>query len=78
MRNFEFRLLVQVKNETFSIFCNKVEAAGKTCIFYECDSDFSAEEYVIRDQIVIGTTNENIHQKLCLKIGTLPSFIGKE
>ena len=78
MRNFEFRLLVQVKSETFSIFCNKVEAAGKTCIFYEYDSDCSAEEYVIRDQIVIGTTNENIHQKLCLKIGTLPSFIGKE
>ena len=50
IRNFEFRQLVQAKNETFSAFCNRVEAAGKTCTFCECDSDFSAEEYAICEQ----------------------------
>ena len=30
IRNFEFRQLIQAKNESFSAFCNSVEAAGKT------------------------------------------------
>ena len=33
----------------------------------ECDSDCSAEAYAIRDQIVIGTTNENIREKSMIK-----------
>ena len=45
----------------------RVEAAGKTCTFCECDSDCSAEEYVIGDQIVIGTTNETIRGKAMIK-----------
>ena len=67
IRNFEFRQLVQAKNETFSAFCNRVEAAGKTCTFCECNSDCSDEEYAIRDQTVIGTTNENIRKKVMIK-----------
>ena len=67
IRNFEFRQLAQVKNETFSAFCNRVEAAGKTCTFCECNSDCSAKEYAIRDQIVIGTTNENIRKEAMIK-----------
>ena len=65
--NFEFRQLVQVNNETVSAFCERVEAAGKTCSFCECDSDYSAEEYAICDQIVIGTTNENICEKTMIR-----------
>ena len=65
--NFEFRQLVQVNNETVSAFCKRVEAAGKTCSFCECDSDYSAEEYAICDQIVIGTTNENICEKTMIR-----------
>ena len=65
--NFEFRQLVQAENKTFSTFCNRVEAAGKTYTFCECDSDCSAEEYAICDQIVIGTTNENIRKKAMIK-----------
>ena len=64
IQNFKFRQLVQAKNETFSSFCNRVEAAGKICTFCKCNSDCSAQEYAIRDQIVIGTTNENILKKL--------------
>ena len=67
IRNFEFRQLVQAKNETFSAFCNRVEAAGKACTFCECNSDCSAVEYAIRDQIVIGTTSKNIRQKAMIK-----------
>ena len=70
IRNVEFRQLVQVTNEIFSAFCNRVEAAGKTCTFCKRDRDCSTEEYAIRDQIVTGTTNK--------KIGTLPSFVRKE
>ena len=65
--NFAFRKLVQLKNETFWAFCNRVEAAGKTCTSSECDSDCSAEEYVIHDQIVIVTTNGNIREKAMIK-----------
>ena len=67
IQNFEFRQLVQAKNETFSAFCNRVEAAGKACTFCECNSDCSAVEYAIRDQIVIGTTSKNIRQKAMIK-----------
>ena len=67
IRNFQFRQLVQAKNETFSAFCKRVEAPGKTCTFCECDSDCSAEEYAIRDQIVIGTTNEHIREKAMIR-----------
>ena len=67
IRNFEFRQLVQVKSETFSPFLNRVEAAGKTCTFCECDSDCSAAEYAIHDQIVIGTTDRNIRKKATIK-----------
>ena len=59
--------MVQAKNETFSASCNRVEAAGKTCTFCKCDSNCSAEEYPIRDQIVIGTTNENTREKSMIK-----------
>ena len=63
MQKSEFRQLVQVKNETFSAFCNRLEATGKTCTFCECDINCSAEEYAICDQTVIGTKKENIQQR---------------
>ena len=31
IRNAEFRKISQLPNETFSSFCNSVEAAGKSC-----------------------------------------------
>ena len=61
--NTKFR----IQTISSSAFCNRVEAAGKTCTFCECDSDCSAEEYVIGDQIVIGTTNETIRGKAMIK-----------
>ena len=54
-------------NETFSAFCNRVEAASKTCHFCKCTKGCQAEEYAIYNQIVIGTTNDTIREKAVLK-----------
>ena len=67
IRNYEFRQLTQLPNETFSAFCNRIEAAGKTCHFCECTRNCKAEEYAVRDQIVIGTTNDAVRQKVTIK-----------
>ena len=48
-------------------FCNLVEAAGKTCTFFECKKNCKAEEYAMRDQILIGTNNETIRERAMLK-----------
>ena len=67
IRNFEFRQIMQLPNETFRAFCNRVEAAGKTCTFCNCKKNCVAEEFAIRDQTVIGTINEVICEKAMLK-----------
>ena len=51
----------------FSTVCNRVEAAGKTCHFCEGTKNCQAEEFAIRDQIVIRTTNDTIREKAMLK-----------
>ena len=67
MRNFGFLQIAQLPNETISAFCNRVQAAGKTCTFCCCKKDCKVEEYGIRDQIIIGTNNETIREKAMLK-----------
>ena len=51
-------------------FWNTVEVAGETFKFCECKKGCRAEEYIIRDQIIIGTTNNAIREKAMLKTGT--------
>ena len=58
---------MELPNETFGGFWNRVEAAGKTCTSAIVKKNCSAEEFVIRDQIVIGTNNEVIREKVMLK-----------
>ena len=67
IRNYELRQLSQMPNETFPAFCNRLEAAGKTCHFSKCTKDCCAEEYAIRNHIVVGTTNDTIREKAMLK-----------
>ena len=67
IRNFEFRQIMQFPNGTFGAFCNFVEASRKTRTFCNCKKNCSAEEFAIRDQIVIGTNNEVIREKDMLK-----------
>ena len=49
IRNYEFRQLPQIPSKTFSVFYNRVEAAGKTCNFRECTKGCRAEEFVFRN-----------------------------
>ena len=69
IRNFEFRQLEQKSGETFSAFCNRVEAAGKECHFCDCDaaSACNARDYAVRDQVVMKTNSDNIRGKAMLK-----------
>ena len=67
IRNYEFRQLSQMPNETFCAFCNRVKAADKTCHFCECTKGCRAEQFSIRDQIVIRTTNNTVREKAMLK-----------
>ena len=67
LKNYMFRALVQEKNETFIAYCNRVGKEAKHCQF-TCDSEHcTAEETAIRDQIVIGTTNDEIREEALKK-----------
>ena len=69
IRNYEFRQLTQKSGETFSAFCNRVEAAAKNCSFCDCaeTTACTATAFATRDQIVIGTNNEGIREKAMMK-----------
>ena len=67
IRIFEFRQIMELPNETFGGIQNRVEAAGKTCSSAIVKKNCSAEEFAIRDQIVIGTNHEVIREKAMLK-----------
>ena len=69
-----FRSLVQEKNETFIAFCNRVGKEAKHCQF-TCDSEHcTAEKTAIRDQIVIGTINDEIREEALKKSWLLDSL----
>ena len=74
LTNFHFRQLSQNKEESFTSFCNRVDAEAKHCDF-KCTSDnCTAESKVIRDQIIVGTTNDSIRQEALLKSWDLPTL----
>ena len=74
LKNFMFRSLVQEKNETFIAFCNRVGKEAKHCQF-TCDSEqCTAEKTAIRDQIVIGTINDEIREEALKKSWPLDSL----
>ena len=60
LRNYEFRHVIQQTGETFNAFCNRVEKEGRTCTFCDCDttSACTSTTNAVRDQIVIGTSND--------------------
>jgi len=63
LKNFQFRSLVQEKNEAFIAFCNRVEREAKHCQF-NCESaGCTAEATSVRDQIVIGMISEQIREE---------------
>ena len=71
LKFFLFRAITQEKNETFTAFCNRVSMEAKHCHF-KCDSDTcSAEDTSVRDQIVIGTINDQIREEALKKSWSL-------
>ena len=67
LKHFHFRTITQQHDETFSRFCNRVEAEAKHCHF-KCTSDeCTAESTAVRDQIIIGTTDNNIRDEALKK-----------
>ena len=70
LKHFQFRSLSQGREETFNAFCNRVEKEAKHCQF-KCESDdCTAEATSVRDQIVIGTSNDEIREE------ALKNFLG--
>ena len=60
LKNFQFRSLMQGKNESFISFCNRVEKEAKHCQFKCNHENYIAEDISIWDQIVIGITSDEI------------------
>jgi len=67
LKNYHFRQIVQHEEETFTAFCNRVDAEAKHCQL-NCESETcTAESTAIRDQIVIGTVNSTIREEALMK-----------
>ena len=65
--NYKFRSLTQNEGETFHAFCNRVDKESKSC-YFNCDSpNCNADKIAVRDQVVIGTTNNKIKEEALLK-----------
>ena len=62
LSNYEFHKLHQLNDESFDTFVNRVKHEAQNCQF-SCESaNISVPNIMIRDQIVIGTINDDIRQ----------------
>ena len=63
IKNFQFRSLSQENSETFIAFCNRVDREARHCNL-KCENEgCTALATAVRDQILIGTTNEKIREE---------------
>lgn len=60
--NYEFHKLSQNKDESFDLFVNRVKHEAKNYQFSCVNDNCIVPQKMIRDQIVIGTINEDICQ----------------
>ena len=63
LKHFHFRSLHQAKEEAFIAFCNRVEKEAKHCQFQCENANCSARSTAVRDQVIIGTIDEEIRQE---------------
>ena len=63
LKHFHFRSISQNPDENFPRFCNRVEAEAKHCNFNCENGGCTAQEVAIRDQILIGTTDNAIRDE---------------
>ena len=75
LANFDFHKLVQKKDESFDLFVNRVKHEAKFCEFSCESSTCSVSDILIRDQIVIGTNNDNIRQHALKEMWDLPALV---
>ena len=62
LKNFQFRALTQLPQESFSAFCNRVHKEAQHCEFKCSIDNCTAEKISIRDQIIIGTISKEIRE----------------
>ena len=61
LANYEFHRLSQRPTETFDGFCNRVKQEAKSCDFV-CGDTCTVRDTLIRDRIVIGTSDDQIRK----------------
>ena len=67
LKNFHFRALAQYSTESFPSYCSRVEKEAKHCEFKCPHADCNAENTAVRDQIIIGTSINEIREEALLK-----------
>ena len=67
LKNFQFRSLLQENKESFATFCNRVEKEAKHCGFKCENAGCTAQDTAIRDQIIIGTSEDKIREEALMK-----------
>ena len=63
LKHYQFRLINQEKTESFIAFCNRVEKEAKHCELKCVSPACTAQNVAIRDQIVIGTSSDQIREE---------------
>ena len=74
LKNNQFRSISQERDESFQAFCNRVDRESRHCYFKCTSKKCTAEETAVRDQIMIGTNNDIIHEEALLKAWDLKSL----
>lgn len=61
LSNFEFHKLEQKEAESFDLFVNRVKHEAALCEF-KCVDGCTVQDILIRDQIIVGTSNDEIRK----------------
>ena len=61
LSNYQFHGMYQKPLEAFDVFCNRVKQDAKSCDF-TCGAACTVRDTLIRDRIVIGTTDDQIRK----------------
>ena len=62
LANYQFHRLRQDDMEAYDIFVNRVKQEASNCSF-KCNENCTVQDTLIRDQIIIGTTDNEIRKK---------------
>ena len=77
LANFKFHKLCQHQNESFDAFVLRVKEEAKNCSFSCLSQDCTVKDILIRDQIIIGTSNNDIRKNALKEEWTLKDLVKK-